>query len=100
MPYLTKTGYQPKWRAAAIAVVLALIVAALAACGSSAAPEATSVPPATTQGESAPTSTDPAAPPAKLAPPFELPSATGETVSLASFAGDKNVVLVFYRGFW
>jgi peroxiredoxin len=31
---------------------------------------------------------------------FTLPSAAGQNVSLASFAGDKNVVLVFYRGFW
>jgi peroxiredoxin len=31
---------------------------------------------------------------------FTLPSASGDEVSLESFAGDKNVVLVFYRGFW
>ena len=36
----------------------------------------------------------------KIAPKFTLPSATGESISLASFAGDNNVVLVFYRGFW
>ena len=35
-----------------------------------------------------------------VAPKFTLPSAAGESVSLESFAGDKNVVLVFYRGFW
>lgn len=32
-------------------------------------------------------------------PAFELPSADGAKVSLASLAG-KNVVLVFYRGYW
>lgn len=32
-------------------------------------------------------------------PAFELPSADGPKVSLASLAG-KNVVLVFYRGYW
>ena len=31
---------------------------------------------------------------------FTLPTAAGESVSLDSFAGDRNVVLVFYRGFW
>ncbi len=31
---------------------------------------------------------------------FTLPTAAGESVSLGSFAGDRNVVLVFYRGFW
>ncbi len=32
-------------------------------------------------------------------PPFELPSASGGKLSLASLRG-KNVVLVFYRGYW
>jgi cytochrome oxidase Cu insertion factor (SCO1/SenC/PrrC family) len=32
-------------------------------------------------------------------PAFELPSADGTRVSLASLEG-KNVVLVFYRGYW
>ena len=31
---------------------------------------------------------------------FELPSATGGEVALESYLGDKNVVVVFYRGFW
>ena len=42
----------------------------------------------------------PTAPPAMLAPNFDLPSVGGETISLGSYAGDQNVVLVFYRGFW
>lgn len=32
-------------------------------------------------------------------PPFELPSASGGKLTLASLKG-KNVVLVFYRGYW
>lgn len=31
--------------------------------------------------------------------PFDLPSAAGGKVSLASLRG-KNTVLVFYRGYW
>jgi len=31
---------------------------------------------------------------------FTLPSAAGPEYSLASFKGEKNVVLVFYRAFW
>ncbi len=33
------------------------------------------------------------------APNFSLKSYTGETVSLADFAGKTNVLLVFNRGF-
>ena len=39
-------------------------------------------------------------PSAEAAPEFSLPSATGAEVSLGTFAGEQNVVLVFYRGFW
>ena len=39
-------------------------------------------------------------PTGELAHSFELPSVLGNTVSLDSYAGEKNVVLVFYRGFW
>jgi hypothetical protein len=35
-----------------------------------------------------------------MAPDFSLPSLTGDTLSLSSFRGDKNVVLVIYRGHW
>ena len=37
---------------------------------------------------------------ASVAPQFTLPSARGDMFALDSFVGDKNVVLVFYRGFW
>ena len=34
------------------------------------------------------------------APDFTLISKDKDPVTLSSFAGNKNVVLVFYRGFW
>jgi hypothetical protein len=34
-----------------------------------------------------------------MAPDFELPSSAGGTLRLSSLRG-KNVVLVFYRGYW
>lgn len=34
------------------------------------------------------------------APDFTLESKDGATVTLSSFRGRKNVVLVFYRGHW
>ena len=36
----------------------------------------------------------------ELAPDFQLPAASGADSSLASYRGDKNVVVVFYRAFW
>ena len=45
--------------------------------------------------------TEEPAPPENLAHTFSLPSALdGAPVSLESYRGQKNVVLVFYRGFW
>ena len=89
----------------ALIAVAAIVVLALAACGAE-THEATSQP-ATPEAATAPASTDGGsaaaeapAPSAKLAPAFELPSGTGGAFSLDSFSGDKNVVLVFYRGFW
>jgi len=35
-----------------------------------------------------------------LAPDFTLASLAGPPVTLSSFRGAKNVVLVFYRGHW
>lgn len=34
------------------------------------------------------------------APDFSLASLAGPVVTLSSFRGEKNVVLVFYRGHW
>jgi len=34
------------------------------------------------------------------APDFTLTSLAGPSVTLSDFRGDKNVVLVFYRGHW
>ena len=38
--------------------------------------------------------------PAETAYQFTLPTVSDDDVSLASYAGERNVVLVFYRGFW
>ena len=35
-----------------------------------------------------------------LSPDFQLPAASGSDRSLASYRGDKHVVVVFYRAFW
>ena len=74
-------------------LALALAIVALDACG----PAAGGVTPAATIQPSVAAETPPAA---QVAPPFALPNAAGETVSLASYAGRSNVVLIFYRGFW
>ena len=34
------------------------------------------------------------------APDFSLVSLAGSPLTLSSFRGDKNVILVFYRGHW
>jgi hypothetical protein len=36
----------------------------------------------------------------ELAPDFSLPSYHGDIVTLSDYRGEKNVVLVFYRGHW
>ena len=93
-----------------VVAALSLAVLALAACGSSAEPaqEASSAKaePAADEGEHAAifdehlTGAEEPEPQGEVAPKFTLPAASGESVSLDSFAGDRNVVLVFYRGFW
>ena len=65
-----------------------LFVLAVAACA-----EGTS-----TAGTSAPLPGE--ALPAEAAYKFTLPSGLNGDVSLDSYAGERNVVLVFYRGFW
>jgi hypothetical protein len=35
-----------------------------------------------------------------LAPDFSLVSLAGPVVTLSDFRGDRNVVLLFYRGYW
>ena len=83
------------------AVALSIAVLTLAACGSAAQPATDAPQPTAPQAAAAPTTTADA-PPALLraAPKFELPDTSGETISLESYAGNKNVVVVFYRGFW
>ena len=35
-----------------------------------------------------------------VAPDFSLQTISGDTLTLSSFRGEKDVVLVFYRGHW
>ena len=86
-----------KLRLAGPAIAAALAIAAMAACGGAAqpatdAPQPTA-PPADTAADTSPSQL-------MAAPKFELPDTSGETVSLDSYIGNKNVVVVFYRGFW
>ena len=90
-----------------LAVLSIALALAAAACGSAAQPSADAPTASTPQVTTAPAPDDGAAPQAdestaqaKTAPRFELTSSTGETVSLDSYIGNKNVVVVFYRGFW
>ena len=87
-----------------LALALALSVAALAACGDASAGSTPDAPPQITATPAAASGVAPAAaqrtPAANAAPGFRLSNAAGETVTLDSYAGRKNVVLVFYRGFW
>ena len=86
-----------------VAVALFFVALMLAACGTAAEPQPTTAPPATEAAAPAATGEQATSAPAtsgKLAPNFELPDTSGETVSLDSYIGNKNVVVVFYRGFW
>ena len=69
-----------------------------------ATPVATATPVSTATPEPEPTPTPTSLPTGtsvgNLAPVFTLPSAEGADVALESFRGDKQIVLVFYRGFW
>ncbi len=80
-----------------------LVTVMIAACGTAAEPAAEeSQSPSAAQVQDGEGSAAPGAAisVASVAPQFTLPSAGGDTFDLAAFAGDKNVVLVFYRGFW
>ena len=93
-----------------VVAALSLAVLALAACGSTAqpaddVPATTAAPPtepaSTLEGASASADTPEPEPQGNVAHLFTLPNARdGMEVSLASYRGDRNVVLVFYRGFW
>ena len=87
------------FRLMGMAAVMAL---ALAACGGAAQPATDAPQPTASQATASPDAATADAPPAQLraAPKFELPDTSGETVSLDSYTGNKNVVVVFYRGFW
>ena len=79
------------------AVALSLAVLTLAACGSAAQPTTDAPQPTATPAAAAADTT-----PAQLraAPKFKLPDTSGEAVSLDSYMGNRNVVVIFYRGFW
>lgn len=84
---------------ASIAVALFHVTLMLAARGTAAEPQPTAPPATAAQATSADDDNAGAtAASARLAPTFELPNAAGETVSLASYTGGKNVALDFYRG--
>ena len=94
-----------------VVAALSLAVLALAACGSSAEPAtespARTTEPATAEGDQAAifdehlTGAEEPEPQGNVAPMFTLPDARDSMdVVLESYRGDKNVVLVFYRGFW
>lgn len=78
---------------------MSLAVLTLAACGGAAQP-ATDAPEPTAPQAMATTAADTAPAQLRAAPKFELPDTSGETVSLDSYMGNRNVVVVFYRGFW
>lgn len=80
------------------AFVLASGLAALgllAACGAPNSPA--SVAPISS---SATSSTTPASDVPAEAIDFTLPSASGDMLSLSSYRGSQNVMVVFYRAFW
>ena len=101
--------------AAFIAVAAAAVV--LTACGEDAEPAAPAaeVKYAAIEAPAPPTATDtpaptpqptttsapqPPAPAMAAAVNFSLPSAQGPQYTLSSFAGQRPVVVVFYRAFW
>ncbi len=84
-------------------LTLALLIAAITACGSAAPPTTPTAPPtvaAPPETASPETISNATAPPAKTAPPLALSNAAGETVTLNDYRGRQNIVLIFYRGFW
>ena len=103
-----KTGLLTNCRILLSVAAMLAVIASLAACGSADEPIAEEAPAAEPATAPASTPASPSSsvdtpepePQGDVAPMFTLPAAAGESVSLGSFAGDRNVVLVFYRGFW
>ena len=100
MMELARQRFGRLWIAAALA---AFVVLAACSGGENSSSQTGAVLPSTEEEVGLPIATD--EPDGAVAPVmgafrFELPSASGDTVSLESYVGDKNVVLVFYRAFW
>ncbi len=96
-----RTVFRRAFGRVAGAVALSLAVLTLAACGGAAQPATDTPQPTASQATAAPAAANSDAPAQlRAAPKFELPDTSGETVSLDSYIGNKNVVVVFYRGFW
>ncbi len=82
---------------------LALIVAAVSLGGCSAgdgAPGASDVKLGPVDGLDLPASDLDRIKVGDVAPDFSLESLAGPVVTLSSFRGKKDVILVFYRGYW
>ena len=74
------------------------------ACGQDSAPTQTSEPSDIATSDESPSLPEvaEAVPDLPAAPDFTLPAANKDSteISLSSFQGDKEVVLVFYRAYW
>lgn len=82
-------------------LVVLLSLAALAACVSEdAPPEATPVTLGPADGRDLPAVDLERVQAGDPAPDFSLVSLAGPVVTLSEFRGAKNVILVFYRGWW
>ena len=82
-------------------LVLALSLLALSACAADdAPPEAAPLPLGPADGRDLPPTDLERVQAGDLAPDFSLASLAGPTVTLSDFRGAKNVILVFYRGWW
>lgn len=85
-----------KTRAAGLPVITAIAVAFMVAC----AGEQTPIQLGPVDGfDLAPTDIERVAV-GTTAPDFSLETMNSDTLTLSNFQGDKNVVLVFYRGHW
>lgn len=84
-----------------LSLVIALLTCSLVACtgaGDSAADESVVLGPV--DGRDLPGTDLDRIEVGDLAPDFSLVSLAGPVVTLSDFRGERNVILVFYRGYW